>query len=162
MEKKKHIIALMYDFDKTLCAKDMQEYSFIPNIGMKADEFWFEANKISVKNNMDRILAYMYLLISKAKENDASYTKTTLRKHGKTVKYFDGVETYFNLINKYAKQKNVKIAHYIISSGTKEKVQILLEQDRGQLCCTSQLQRKFSSCKNNKNHNRQYCIYIFS
>ena len=46
MEKNKHIIALMYDFDKTLCAKDMQEYSFIPNIGMKSDEFWSEANKI--------------------------------------------------------------------------------------------------------------------
>ena len=129
---------------------------------MSKNDFWNEVGKLADAHKMDQILAYMYLLISKAKENDASYTKTTLRKHGKTVKYFDGVETYFNLINKYAKQKNVKIAHYIISSGTKEKVQILLEQDRGQLCCTSQLQRKFSSCKNNKNHNRQYCIYIFS
>ncbi|MFR7880832.1 MAG: hypothetical protein ACLU5J_04645 [Christensenellales bacterium] len=29
MEKQQPIVALMYDFDKTLCAKDMQEYSFI-------------------------------------------------------------------------------------------------------------------------------------
>ena len=26
MEKQQPIVALMYDFDKTLCAKDMQEY----------------------------------------------------------------------------------------------------------------------------------------
>ena len=36
----KTIIALMYDFDKTLCEKDMQEYGFIPSIGMEAEEFW--------------------------------------------------------------------------------------------------------------------------
>ena len=28
MKKNKPIIALMYDFDKTLCTKDMQEYTF--------------------------------------------------------------------------------------------------------------------------------------
>ena len=33
---KKPVIALMYDFDRTLCAKDMQEYSFIPSVGMEA------------------------------------------------------------------------------------------------------------------------------
>ena len=30
MEKQQPIVALMYDFDKTLCTKDMQEYAFIP------------------------------------------------------------------------------------------------------------------------------------
>ncbi|HPX20024.1 MAG TPA: haloacid dehalogenase-like hydrolase, partial [Bacilli bacterium] len=42
----KTIIALMYDFDKTLCEKDMQEYGFIPSIGMEPEDFWDEANKI--------------------------------------------------------------------------------------------------------------------
>lgn len=28
-------VAILYDFDKTLCTKDMQEYTYIPNIGMK-------------------------------------------------------------------------------------------------------------------------------
>ena len=53
----------MYDFDKTLCAKDMQEYSFIPSVGMNAEAFWKESNEISEKNNMDRILSYMFLMI---------------------------------------------------------------------------------------------------
>lgn len=40
MAAKKPIIALMYDFDKTLCTTDMQAYTFIPNLGMSADAFW--------------------------------------------------------------------------------------------------------------------------
>ena len=30
------IAAVIYDFDKTLCTKDMQEYAFIPALGMTA------------------------------------------------------------------------------------------------------------------------------
>ena len=37
---KKPIIALIYDFDKTLCTDDMQNYSFIPNLGMTPQEFF--------------------------------------------------------------------------------------------------------------------------
>ena len=36
-------IAIVYDFDKTLCTKDMQEYSLIPSLGYsKASDFWDE------------------------------------------------------------------------------------------------------------------------
>lgn len=120
MEKKKHIIALMYDFDKTLCAKDMQEYSFIPNIGMKADEFWFEANKISVKNNMDRILAYMYLMLKTAKKKDLPITKEAFQELGQDVVLYKGVKSWFKRINDYGKSLGVEIEHYILSSGLKE------------------------------------------
>ena len=120
MEKKKHIIALMYDFDKTLCAKDMQEYSFIPNIGMKADEFWSEANKISVKNNMDRILAYMYLMLKTAKKKDLPITKEAFQILGQDVVLYKGVKSWFKRINDYGKSLGVEIEHYILSSGLKE------------------------------------------
>ena len=120
MEKKKHIIALMYDFDKTLCAKDMQEYSFIPNIGMEADEFWAEANRISVKNNMDRILAYMYLMMKLAKKKDFPITKESFQQLGKDVVLFKGVKTWFKRINEFGKSLGVEIEHYILSSGLKE------------------------------------------
>ena len=85
---KKPIIALMYDFDKTLCAKDMQEYSFIPSIGMNANEFWSEANRISVKSDMDKILAYMYLMIKQAKKNDIPITKESFQSLGGDVVLF--------------------------------------------------------------------------
>ena len=37
---KQPIVAIMYDFDKTLCTKDMQEYAFIPALGMSSSAFW--------------------------------------------------------------------------------------------------------------------------
>ena len=120
MEKKKHIIALMYDFDKTLCAKDMQEYSFIPNIGMSSSDFWSEANKISVKNDMDRILAYMYLMIKYAKKKELPITKESFQTLGKDVILYKGVKTWFKRINDYGKSLGVEIEHYILSSGLKE------------------------------------------
>lgn len=116
----KKVIALMYDFDKTLCEKDMQEYGFIPSIGMSAEEFWYEANLISQKNNMDRILAYMYLMIKRAKKNKLMITKASLQNLGKDVELIKGVDTWFARINSYGKTLGLEIEHYIISSGSKE------------------------------------------
>ena len=48
--RKKPTIAFMYDFDKTLCDQDMQNYTFIPNLNMSSDEFWSETEKFSKKN----------------------------------------------------------------------------------------------------------------
>ena len=39
----KPIIALLYDFDKTLCTTDMEDYTFIPALGYKPAEFWKKA-----------------------------------------------------------------------------------------------------------------------
>ena len=58
----KKILALMYDFDKTLCTKDMQEYTFIPDLEMSVDEFWSDANKLRENDKMDQVLTYMYLI----------------------------------------------------------------------------------------------------
>ena len=40
----KMTIGIMYDFDKTLCTTDMQNYAFIKNLGMEPDEFWNKAS----------------------------------------------------------------------------------------------------------------------
>ncbi len=116
----KPIIALMYDFDKTLCEKDMQEYSFIPSLGMDASEFWGEANKISTKNHMDNILAYMYLMIKLAKKKDVPITKEAFKELGKDVVLIKGVKTWFKRINEYARSQGAIVEHYIISSGLAE------------------------------------------
>ena len=36
---KETIAAIMYDFDRTLAIEDMQNYSFIPNVGYTPEEF---------------------------------------------------------------------------------------------------------------------------
>ena len=57
------IVAIMYDFDRTLCTKDMQDYSFIPSLGMTEREFWDFTNEIWQREQMDSVLAYMYAMV---------------------------------------------------------------------------------------------------
>ena len=65
MVGQKPVIAIMYDFDKTLCTKDMQEYDFISSINSKPKDFWKQASSLARDQEMDKILAYMYLMIRK-------------------------------------------------------------------------------------------------
>ena len=123
MPKKYTTVAIAYDFDGTLAKGNIQENSFIPNLGLKKEEFWEEVKEITRDNEMDEVLAYMYLLIKKAKENSVSCKKDKIKQHGKIVKYFKGVEEFFDRINKYAKNKQIDLKHYIVSSGTKEMIE---------------------------------------
>lgn len=120
MEKEKPIIAMMYDFDKTLCTKDMQEYTFIPNVGMEPQEFWRESSELSRKEKMDSILAYMHLMLEKA-----HFAKQPIRRNdfvdlGKDLEFFPGVEGWFDNINQLGEDLEIDIKHYIISSGLRE------------------------------------------
>lgn len=117
---KKNIIAIMYDFDKTLCTKDMQEYSFIPNLGIEPKDFWQEADKLRIKDKMDSVLTYMYLMNEKMNKKSIPLTRKYLNQMGKNIELFKGVNEWFERINKYGKEHNMKIEHYIISSGLKE------------------------------------------
>ena len=114
------VIAFMYDFDKTLCDQDMQNYSFIPNLNMTSDEFWGETEKFSKKNYMEGILAYMYYMMHKCKEKNIPFTQEYLRSLGKNVNFYKGVRTWFKRINEYGASLGVKVEHYIISSGIKD------------------------------------------
>ena len=76
---KKPIVALMYDFDKTLCTKDMQEYGFIPSLGMSSSAFWGEVRQLTDSQEMDNILAYMYKMVEKAKEKRETITRETFK-----------------------------------------------------------------------------------
>jgi hypothetical protein len=49
MAKKQPIIAILYDFDKTLAIDDMQNFSFIPQLGMTKEDFWGLTEKLSKK-----------------------------------------------------------------------------------------------------------------
>ena len=122
-EKSNVIMAIAYDFDGTLARGNIQENSFIPTtLGIKKEDFWNKVKELSEENNMDEILSYMYLIVKKADDAGAKITREELGKHGKTVKYFNGVEEFFERINEYAAQKGILIEHYIVSSGTKEMI----------------------------------------
>lgn len=117
---KKPIAAIIYDFDKTLCTKDMQEYAFIPALGMTASDFWAEVNAMTDREEMDNILAYMYQMVEKAKGKQIPVTRETFHQMGSHVEYFSGVTTWFERINAYAEELGIQAEHYIVSSGIKE------------------------------------------
>ena len=116
----KPIIAIMYDFDKTLCTRDMQEYGFIPSLNMTSQEFWGEVGTLSKEKVMDPILAYLYHMLKKAQEKGLSITKESLVSLGGDIQYYPGVEEWFERINEYGRENGVEIEHYVISSGIKE------------------------------------------
>lgn len=117
---RKPIVAILYDFDKTLSTKDMQEFNFIPNVGSTPEEFWSEVKEMSVKEKMDNNLAYMYQMLDKSNTRKRSVHRQDFVDLGKDVEYFTGVEEWFKRINDYGKSKGVTVEHYIISSGIAE------------------------------------------
>ncbi len=117
---KKAIMAIMYDFDKTLSLDYMQNYAFIPALGMTPDEFWSDVNAFSVKYGVENTLAYLYLMKLKCKEKGIPLTREWLNSLGNNIKFFKGVTTWFKRINDYGLSKNVIVEHYLISSGNKE------------------------------------------
>ena len=117
---KKPIIAIMYDFDKTLCTRDMQEYTFIPSVGLEAHEFWHHTGEVATAETMDSILAYMYCMVEKANQVGVPLTRESLVACGKDIEYHPGVEGWFERINRYAEEADVEVEHYVLSSGLKE------------------------------------------
>lgn len=114
------IVAFLYDFDRTLCTKDMQEYSFIPNIGMEPSDFWSEADRLSTEQRMDRILAYMYLMLRKADANGQPLRRSDFVALGRDVEFFPGVLQWFSRINALGEKLGLTVEHYLISSGQRE------------------------------------------
>ena len=121
MSHTKPIVAFLYDFDKTLCTTDMQNYAFIPSLGMTPGEFWKEANDFGRQNRVDGILAYMYTMIRESeKKKGTPFTREDLVEKGKDIVLFPGVKEWFGRINAFGDTQGVTVEHYIISSGLRE------------------------------------------
>ena len=114
------IIAFLYDFDKTLCTTDMQDYAFIPSLGMKHSEFWPIANDFGRRHRMDGILAYMYTMIREAEKRGLPVTRQDLVEKGRGIVLFPGVQDWFRRINAFGESLGVQVEHYVISSGLRE------------------------------------------
>ena len=113
-------VALIYDFDGTLAAGNMQEYDFIPAVGKSNFEFWDEANHLAEEQDADQILTYMALMIRSAQAKGLSLRREAFQESGKKVVFYPGVEEWFDRINAYGAERGVRILHYINSSGLKE------------------------------------------
>lgn len=115
-------MAIAYDFDGTLAPGNMQEHSFIPDLNLSKHDFWREVKEMAKSQDMDEILAYMFLMIQKANNAGVQILRKSFRKHGKEIEFFDGVRDWFPRLDNYARDREVKLEHYIISSGLREMV----------------------------------------
>jgi len=119
-----NVIAVVYDFDGTLTPVPMQEYTLLPEIGIKnGREFWERANEESKRTNGEEIVTYMRLMLEESQSRHYPVTTQRLKKLAKNINYFPGVKTYFKRINDYVKKEfhnQIKIRHYVISAGLKE------------------------------------------
>ena len=116
------VLAICYDFDKTLSPDDMQAQGYIQSVGYDVDEFWRQTNQLAEQNEMDQNLAYMLKMVKEA-EGNIVFSRKTLADYGSKVTLFPGVEDWFSRIREYGKNHGVIIEHYIISSGLREMIE---------------------------------------
>lgn len=114
------LVAMVYDFDETLSTTYMQDYVLIPELGMTPKTFWKKANQWSIDNGADQITGSMYYFMKKAREKKVKLTRENFAYCGTLVKYYKGVEQWFERINAYGEKLGLQIEHYIISSGYEE------------------------------------------
>ena len=118
--KKKPIMAICYDFDKTLSPDDMQTFTLIPSFGVNIGEFWHESDELAKQNRMEMNLAWMYELIKYSQFKGKSLSREYFKQSGAEVKLYEGVKTWFSRINQYAESMGIEVEHYVISSGLRE------------------------------------------
>ncbi len=119
----KPVLAICYDFDKTLSPDDMQAQGYIQAVydgDVKA--FWDECRELAEANDMDSNLAYMRKMVEYA-HGRIVLTRKTLREYGSKVKLFPGVEEWFERMRDFGSKHDVIVEHYIISSGLKEMIE---------------------------------------
>lgn len=116
------VLAICYDFDKTLSPDDMQAQGFIQSLNVDVNEFWQESNTLAKEHDMDNNLAYMYMMATKS-YGKQFLTKEVLADYGSKVALYNGVSTWFERIRQFGLKQGVQIEHYIISSGLKEMIE---------------------------------------
>ena len=130
-----NIIAVIWDFDKTLVDGYMQDPIF-KKYAVDSKKFWEEVNALpdkywdeqKVKVNRDTI--YLNHFINKTKEGIfKGLNNDVLFELGKELKFYKGIPEIFektkDLIEKDTsiKDYNIKVEHYIVSTGMKRMIE---------------------------------------
>jgi phosphoserine phosphatase len=116
-------IALVYDFDGTLSPQPMQEYTVLPKLGIEPADFWRRVNEDARATESDPMLVYMRLMVEALDNKQLHVTRADFAKMARAIKYFPGVDGWFDRINAYVKARSggkARVLHYVISAGQKE------------------------------------------
>ena len=123
-----NIIAIIWDFDKTLVDGYMQDPIF-EEYGVDAAAFWKEVNALPAKYEKEGIRVnpdtiYLNHFIKYTKEGKfKGLNNEKLREFGKKLKFYEGVPEIFKITkdlienNDIYKEYDIKVEHYIVSTG---------------------------------------------
>ena len=105
------VLAICYDFDKTLSPDNMQAQGYLQAINYEnQNEFWAESNAIANSNEMDSTLAWMFLMLRKSRGKEI-FRREMLEEYGTKVKLYPGVNGWFGRIRQYAEERNIIVEH---------------------------------------------------
>lgn len=119
------IIAICYDFDKTLSPRSMQEDAIFKEYGIDANRFWDEVGRAVKDQGYDGTLCYLNKLIFDPEFKKKPLIERKLSAMAQKVRYCPGVKSFFPRINRFMDKEakhaglDVSLEHYIISGGLK-------------------------------------------
>lgn len=130
-----NVIALIWDFDKTLVNGYMQDPIF-EDFNVDASTFWHEVNSMektifdeqNVKINPDTAYLTQFIEEAQAGGKFDGLNNAKLREYGAMQKFYAGIPEIFDKTihmfdnDEIAKEYNIKVEHYIISTGFAEVV----------------------------------------
>ncbi len=124
MSQSRPLAVFAYDFDGTLAPGNMQEHAFIPDeLGMSHEDFWAETRLIAHEQRGDPILAYMHLMLQKARDKGVELSREAWSRRGANLPLFPGVEGWFDRQTARAASLGLDLRHFIISSGNRELIE---------------------------------------
>ena len=123
MTQPQNVIAVVYDYDRTLSPQSMHQDVIFPRMGIDASGFWARADKLRDKLAYEDELAWIRLLLDEPEFRRLS--NEDLREFGRQLRFFPGVPEVFGELGglledeRYVRQ-GVTLEHYIVTSGLKE------------------------------------------
>jgi len=128
----KNVIAIIWDFDKTLINGYMQDPIF-RHYNVKASDFWQIVEQLpskyasqGVKVNRDTIYLNEFIRMARKGGWFEGLNNETLRSFGREQKFYEGIPEIFEKTKKLldddrmAKEYNIEVEHYIVSTGFAE------------------------------------------
>lgn len=120
-----NIIAICYDFDKTLSPRNMQEDTIFKEYKIDAKQFWRDVSRVTKNEGYDRTLCYLNKLIFDPRFQNKPLAEKRLAASARKVCFCPGVKRFFPRIDRFVKKearlagRAVNLEHYIISGGLK-------------------------------------------
>ena len=122
MSQTQNVIAVVYDYDRTLSPGVMHDDVIFPEIGVESDKFWRDVDSIRQKGAYENELAWIRLLLEQPEFRRLS--NADLSRFGRKLQFFPGVPEVFGQLDqilgdsKYARH-GVTLEHYVVTSSFK-------------------------------------------